>query len=304
MNIIGVYLESSQSNTIYKNEFTYNDVGIYSWDQERIDIKSNLIHNNYRAGTLIGLTKDMKIENNQIKNNKIGITLDESYDNLIRNNTISKNVEGFWIDEYSGQNHIYLNDIKSNNQQVNLNTNTYQNDAESEVSTNTWQSPFKITYTVENETESYLGNYWSNYDGEDENKDAIGDTHYEIGGEEVDRYPLQKSKTYYLSPETYNTTEESETEEFDPEVPSDKYIFLWIINENNTKLSNVTVKVKRNNELISNKTTNEKGLALFSLEPGEYNVKLEKNNITAQKTIWKPAYTLKGKRLTFNLTKD
>lgn len=54
-------------------------------------------------------------------------------------------------------------------------------------------------YTYENKGYmDYLGNRWSDYAGDDANEDGIGDTPYEISGDNPDGYPLVNVfGTYY-----------------------------------------------------------------------------------------------------------
>jgi uncharacterized repeat protein (TIGR01451 family) len=62
-----------------------------------------------------------------------------------------------------------------------------------------WNSPTKITYVYNNTNfTNYLGNYWDDYNGFDNNTDGIGDTPYDIGvSTEKDKYPLVKRIVHY-----------------------------------------------------------------------------------------------------------
>lgn len=58
----------------------------------------------------------------------------------------------------------------------------------------------KITYTYEGETyENYMGNYWSDYMGDDGDGNGIGDTPYGINGD-FDYHPLMKPLENYFAP--------------------------------------------------------------------------------------------------------
>ena len=59
------------------------------------------------------------------------------------------------------------------------------------TSTNTWNSTKPITYIYNgNQYTNYLGNYWSDYNGIDNNENGIGDTAYTIDKSNVDCCPL------------------------------------------------------------------------------------------------------------------
>lgn len=82
---------------------------------------------------------------------------------------------------------IYLNDFVNNTQSVFVNE-----------STNIYCSPEKLGYTYEAmDYKNYVGNYWSDYVGEDTNADGIGDIPYEITGDNPDIYPLMHSQENY-----------------------------------------------------------------------------------------------------------
>jgi hypothetical protein len=72
----------------------------------------------------------------------------------------------------------------------------------SSKSTNIWNSPLEITYTYDGSTyESYLGNYWDDYEGTDVDADGIGNKPYSIDSkeDENDDYPLMKPFENYIT---------------------------------------------------------------------------------------------------------
>jgi parallel beta-helix repeat protein len=109
------------------------------------------------------------------------------------NATITRNVVSDWdygIELLESSNSVvYLNDFVDNTQNVFVSN-----------STNVYSSPEKIDYTYEGEEyTNYLGNYWSNdYEGSDTDEDGIGDTPYNITGDNPDYYPLMEGFRNYF----------------------------------------------------------------------------------------------------------
>ena len=122
------------------------------------------------------------ITGNNVSSNNYGIRLDNSSNNnsITGNNVSNNNYDGIRLYD-SSNNKIYFNNFINNKDM-----------AYSYKSTNIWNSPLEITYTYDGTTyESYLGNYWDDYEGTDAEGDGIGDTHYSIYSKSDD-YPLMK----------------------------------------------------------------------------------------------------------------
>ena len=118
------------------------------------------------------------IENNNVSENKRGITLRNSEENTVRNNNIKDHAEqGIRIYQNSDNNILYHNNLMNNS------PNAFDN------RTNIWDDDYPSG-----------GNYWDDYMGEDLyhgpnqdilGSDNIGDTPYNIsGGSNQDNYPL------------------------------------------------------------------------------------------------------------------
>jgi parallel beta-helix repeat protein len=158
-NDYGLYLYESSNNNIYANNITQNrgEGGFYlNWYSQY-----NIIH-----------------ENNITNNYPTGIKISQSDKNTIYGNTIESNTNYGIFLQSSSNNTFYHNNIINNPAFV-VSPSTY---------TNFWNNSYPSG-----------GNYWSSYSGADNHSgtdqdevssDGIGDSAYNIGGNNTDYYPL------------------------------------------------------------------------------------------------------------------
>ena len=183
----GIWLGGSNNNRISNNTCSNNWVGILLEDSSNNSISNNTCSNS-DEGIELWYSNNNSISNDNCSNNWDGILLEDSSNNSISNNNCSNNWDGICL-YYSNNNLIYLNSF------INNTNNVYSSE-----STNTWNSPGKITYTYGRRTyTSCLGNYWDDYTGTDRNRDGIGDTPYQID-EDGDKYPLMEPGEKYFAP--------------------------------------------------------------------------------------------------------
>ena len=148
---------------------------------------------------------NMTIENLNIKNFSIGLYL-WTPNNIISKNSLTENLVGILL---SGNGNILTGNYVANNQEgiffggnqaetipsnITLSNNGFDNntrhlsgcvciDFNSTEATHTWDN-------------GKVGNFWSDYNGTDNNKDGLGDIPYVIDVLNQDRYPLMSNPAY------------------------------------------------------------------------------------------------------------
>lgn len=149
------------------NTISNTDIyAIYLWHSCYNRINGNIVSNNTNGILLDISTNNVIIGNKMTSNSNGGVyLLDESDSNTIIENIISNNSHGIHL-YTSNNNTLYHNNFINNTDQV----YTYQ-------SVNAWDNGTR-------------GNYWSDYNGTDEDMDEIGGTPYVIDENNQDNYPL------------------------------------------------------------------------------------------------------------------
>lgn len=166
---VGIFLGGSSNNDISGNTMHSNDldgIALYHSSNEN-QIFENAIGLNGRNGIFLLVSSNgNKISKNTISNNNTGISLSESSDNKLFENTLQWNTDYGMHLEGSTNNLIHGNNLIENG------TNAWDN------GTNQWDGGSQ-------------GNYWSDYTGVDTDGNEIGDTPYNIQGDaNQDNYPM------------------------------------------------------------------------------------------------------------------
>jgi parallel beta-helix repeat protein len=171
----GIYIGSDHnkiSNITISNNGVLN--GIFIEDSYDNTISNNIIKDNLYFGIRLEYSSQNLVMNNYVSNVVTnGIVLTGSSDNIIYLNTVRECTwGGIKLDEFSFDNKLYHNNFIDND---------YDNGADN--GSNIWDDDYPSG-----------GNYWSDYDGYDNDEDGIGDTPYMIpGGENIDRYPFMNA---------------------------------------------------------------------------------------------------------------
>jgi len=189
----GIFSWTHSSKGIFRN----NDIisnrqdGIFidqAYEDGNFEITGNRIESNGRNGIRIQSSRFNNVFKNEIIQNKYGIYLLGADRNDILGNNFTKNT-AYGVVIYSDYECSYYNNFYYNNFREN------KCNAKDECS-NKW---FKDK-----------GNYWDDYDGDDDNSDGIGDAPYDIvGGSNQDKFPLMepyhgKSKSKSAQPSLNN----------------------------------------------------------------------------------------------------
>ena len=162
------------------------------------NITNNTIENCYN-GILLYYSNNNTIKNNTIKNNTYGIQTYYANNNTITKNNIQKNENGIY-QSHSTQNHINTNTFQNNTIGIAL---LFESNNNTIIHNNFINNTQHITVldTINKFDNGLEGNYWSNYQGTDQNQDGIGDTPYIIDVNNRDNKPLMGK--YYEFTVTY-----------------------------------------------------------------------------------------------------
>jgi parallel beta-helix repeat protein len=151
---------------------------------ENITIQ-NLNFSNNGDGIFLAFTNHSVITGNTLTNNNNGIKFWGSSSNRIVGNNIRENGNGIF---FSGASFLDVFHYPSPNNIIYYNNFIDNENNVADVAGSWWiqdSTPANNIWDTGNE-----GNYWSNYNGTDNNGDEIGETPYVIDEENQDNYPL------------------------------------------------------------------------------------------------------------------
>jgi parallel beta-helix repeat protein len=128
-------------------------------------VQDSYCHDNW-VGIFLQDSKSNSVTNNLCVNSEKGISLYGSHSNKISGNSLENNIYGIRLSS-SHSNKIFHNNLLRNEEQANL-ISSFQN---------VWNHGSE-------------GNYWSDYPGQDLNRDGVGDIPHDIDANNQDLYPL------------------------------------------------------------------------------------------------------------------
>lgn len=219
-NSYGIGSPSSANNTISQNDFLRNSHGIWLSYSVSNTICGNNVSSNLVEGILLSACTNNIFSENRVINNINGFHIISSTHNDFFGNNVSMNQQAFLLSASSfntfSRNNVSLNNycavlgasrnnIFSSNYIVN-NMNSFrivtshQNTIVHNNFINTLSNTTQQPYVTESENfwdDKIEGNYWSEFNGSDENEDGISDTSYFINEGSEDNYPLMAPLTQF-----------------------------------------------------------------------------------------------------------
>jgi parallel beta-helix repeat protein len=180
---------NSNGNNIMNNLCCANgNHGIYLYRSSNNMILNNNCSENAMAGIYLVKSSNNIISYNEINNSYYGLYISGSSDNVVSNNEICRNsFEGVYVTS-SSKNRIYFNDFVKNNPNV----------GSDRSETTIWNSTREYNYIYNGRKyRSYIGNYFSDYDGDENDRDGIGMAPYIISEKPSSGFPPEYA--YYIT---------------------------------------------------------------------------------------------------------
>jgi nitrous oxidase accessory protein len=200
-NNSGVFLKECKTCSILNNTASGNKEGITLWNSTLAEIRNNSVDHSY-YGILVSQSDNNTILDNVVAENSrseivkgfgIGISLQEnsSY-NVVARNLAKKSFNGLEMTRGCKYNVIYGNDAIDNTHGIRVDKNYNNLIYHNNFMRNTISAYDNSTHNFWNAS---VGNFYSDYRGQDENGDGIGDQPYAIpkgNTNAVDARPLMK----------------------------------------------------------------------------------------------------------------
>ena len=197
----GISLSYSNRNFLAENYLSNNYQGMVIEDSNYNTIKDNKITvqrfpshisiTRYSFGISFESSANNWITGNTFLDCPNGIHLIYSSSNYLENNNISgSRYVGVELSENANQNQIVANSIRNNEVGANFVNSSKNLVYRNSFLDNSVQVNSNLMEGINFFDNGYLGNYWNNYYGADDNGNGIGDTPYVIDERNQDNYPI------------------------------------------------------------------------------------------------------------------
>jgi nitrous oxidase accessory protein len=198
----GILLKESDKCQVEDNIFSGNTFGLSLWNSSFNQVRRNRADHNYygivvtdssNSNTIMDNVAEENSRSEIVKGFGIGISLQEnsSY-NLVTRNTAKKNFNGLEVSKGCKFNAVFGNNASDNSHGIRLNENRNNVIFGNNFYNNNINAYENASFNIWNTT---IGNYYSDYQGNDENGDGIGDQPYALPGQDSkskDLRPLVK----------------------------------------------------------------------------------------------------------------
>ncbi len=201
-NDYGISLVFTANTTVHNNTVEGSDFGILVKEDDNNSVLDNTVSNSTTSGIYLKTTNNNTVQGNTVMDNNYGIYLYLSDDNEVQSNEAVRSAEDGLVLWSSNRSVIWDNTFSES---VNVGANLYSSFSNRFFHNNflgngVFQAIDYLGYNDWDDGYPSGGNYWDEYEGEDEMSgpdqdqpgyDGIGDTARTVwGGAMEDRYPL------------------------------------------------------------------------------------------------------------------
>ncbi len=169
----GIYVSATHDSVIAENKVSNQRYGIHYMYSYTNEILGNVANNN-SGGIALMQSRDLKVIDNVASHNeRQGILFRDAVDSEIRDNTVEGNGEGLFFFS-SVRNEIVGNEVSGNQIGARIWAGTVDND----IHGNAFVANRVQVFYVASADQTWGSNYWSDYQGWDQDDDGQGDRPY------------------------------------------------------------------------------------------------------------------------------